>query len=326
MTRLDVRSESWPLRETFTISRGSKTHAEVIVVELSDGAIVGRGECVPYAHYGEDPASVLGQIEDLRGSVERDMDRSALSRVIGAGAARNALDCAMWDLEAKREGRPVWEIAGLDEPEPLMTAYTLSLGAPAEMAAAAGRNAHRPVLKIKLGRTGVLEAIGAIREAAPAPRLIVDANEAWSIEDLERRLPALAEAGVSLVEQPLPAGEDDDLAKIDHAVPIAADESCHVSDDVDGLARLYDVVNIKLDKAGGLTEALALRSAARASGLGVMVGCMVSTSLAMAPALLVAAGAEFVDLDGPLLLASDREYGLELVDGALQPADRKLWG
>ena len=336
MPALAVRRESWPLAGVFRISRGARRVAHTVLVELRDGDAAGRGECVPYARYGETVESVVESIEGLRGDLERGMGREALAGAVGPGAARNAIDCALWDLEAKRSGCRAWAVAGAavaagmrpgTPPAPVVTAYTLGIDEPDAMREAAARHAARPLLKVKLDGERVVERVAAVRAGAPGARIIVDANEAWSAETLRRRLPGLAELGVELVEQPLPAGADAALADVERAVPIAADESCHTRADLPGLAGRYDVVNVKLDKTGGLTEALALRDAARDAGFGIMVGCMLATSLAMAPALLVAQGARFVDLDGPLLLARDREPGLDYrPDGRVAPPPRALWG
>ena len=320
---LTAREEAWPIRGSFRISRGAKTEARVVVAEISDGAHRGRGECVPYARYGESVESVLAQIASVQGALT---DRAALQAQLLAGAARNAVDCALWDLEAKRSGRRVWELAGLAEPEPRITAYTLSLDEPALMAEAARAAADRPLLKLKLGGEGDPERVAAVRQAAPRARLIVDANEAWRPDQLEPFGRALAALGVELIEQPLPASDDAALAAVARPVPICADESCHDRAGLAGLVGRYDCVNLKLDKTGGLTEALALAREAERLGLGLMVGCMVGTSLAMAPATLLAGAAAFVDLDGPLLLARDREAGLSYDGGLVRPPDRALWG
>ena len=330
MPALAVRRESWPLAGVFRISRGARSVAETVLVEIRDRDVAGRGECVPYSRYGETVESVVESIEELRGDIEAGLTRKALAGAMGPGAARNAIDCALWDLEAKRTGRRAWETAAgfaAPAPEPVVTAYTLGIDEPGAMREAAARHAARPLLKVKLGGDRITERVAAVRAGAPGARLIVDANEAWTAESLRARLPELAGLGVELVEQPLPAGADAALADIERSVPVAADESCHTSADLPGLAGRYDVVNIKLDKTGGLTEALALRDAATAAGFGIMVGCMLATSLAMAPALLVAQGARFVDLDGPLLLARDREPGLDYhPDGRVDPPPPVLWG
>jgi L-alanine-DL-glutamate epimerase-like enolase superfamily enzyme len=320
--RLTVETVVFALAKPFTISRGSRTEAWVLTVTVEAEGARGRGECVPYARYGETLESVRAQILSL----PADFDRAALQGLLPAGAARNAVDCALWDLEAKRTGRRVWELAGLPAPAPQVTAYTLSLDAPEAMRAEAARHAHRPLLKVKLGGAGDLERIEAVRAGAPAARIVVDANEAWTPEGYAALAPALARLGVELVEQPLPAGADAALAGLARPLPVCADESCHDRASLSGLAGQYDVVNIKLDKTGGLTEALALRSAAAAAGFGIMVGCMVGSSLAMAPALLVAQGAAVVDLDGPLLLAQDRAGGLVYDDAGVHPPEPELWG
>ena len=323
---LSVRIERWPLAGVFAISRGSKTEAVVVVAELSDGTHRGRGESVPYARYGETPDGIVAAIEAERPVLRRGLDRGALQRAMPAGAARNALDCAYWDVNAKRAGRRVHELAGLGVPGPLTTAYTISLGSAAAMAAAAEQAAWRPLLKVKLGGDDDGTRIGAVRRAAPRAQLIVDANEGWNLDNFKANLAACADAGVTLIEQPLPEGRDEALARIKHPVPVCADESVHDRASLDALTGKYDVVNIKLDKAGGLTEALALAAESERRGFAVMVGCMVATSLAMAPAMLVAQRARWVDLDGPLLLASDRADGLRYEGSLVYPPDPVLWG
>jgi L-alanine-DL-glutamate epimerase-like enolase superfamily enzyme len=324
---LSVRIERWPLAGAFTISRGSKTEAVVVVAELSDGTHRGRGESVPYARYGETADGIVAAIEAMRPALQQGLDRPALQQAMRSGAARNALDCAYWDVNAKAAGRHAHELAGLGPPAPLTTAYTISLGTPAAMAEAAERAALRPLLKVKLGggdddRT----RIAAVRRAAPRAEIIVDVNEGWRADDLARNLAACADAGVTLVEQPLPEGGDEALARIKRTIPVCADESVHDRASLDALAGKYDAVNVKLDKAGGLTEALALAGAAEQRGLAVMVGCMVATSLAMAPAMLVAQRARVVDLDGPLLLAKDRPEGLRYDGSLVYPPEPALWG
>ena len=319
---LHVHYDDFRLAEAFTISRGTKTQAEVITVTVEDGAHRGHGECVPYARYGESRGSVKAQIKALP---ER-FDRAALQDLLPAGAARNAVDCALWDLAAKQTGRRVWELAGLSAPGPEVTAFTLSLDTPSEMRRAAERHRHRPVLKIKLGTPDDIPRLEAVRAGAPKPRIIVDANEGWSPEVYADLAPHLQRLGVVLVEQPLPAGADDALLGMARPVPVCADESCHDRAALPGLKGKYDLVNIKLDKTGGLTEALALRDAARVAGYGVMVGCMVGSSLAMAPAVLVAQGAALTDLDGPLLLARDREHALRYDEEGVHPGALELWG
>lgn len=326
MPRLTVRRESWPLAGVFTISRGSRTSAEVVVAEIGGDGVVGRGECVPYARYGETMDGVVTAIEALAAGIETGLDRDALQRALPPGAARNALDCALWDYEAKSRGTPVWQLAGLDEPGPVVTAYTLSLDTPEAMARAARAEAHRPLLKMKLAGEGDRERVAAVREAAPDSRLIVDANEGWKPVMVEPFGAALAELGVEMIEQPLPADADAMLGQTPHPVPFFADESCHDRASLPSVIGRYEGINIKLDKTGGLTEALALKREAEAAGLRIMVGCMVATSLAMAPAMLLARDAAIVDLDGPLLLSRDREHGLDYADGRLQPPRLALWG
>jgi len=323
---LSVALESFPIAGRFVISRGAKTRAVVVTATLRQGAHIGRGECVPYGRYGESPESVIAQIEGARAGIESGADRAALARLLPPGAARNALDCAMWDLEAKRSGVRAHVRAGFDRLEPLVTAYTLSVGAPEDMRAAAAKAADRPLLKVKLAGAGDPERLAAVRAGAPGARLIVDANEAWREDNIAENLAACARAGVALIEQPLPAGQDEALARIDRTVPICADESAHDRASLPALAGLYDAVNIKLDKTGGLTEALAMAREARDRGLAVMAGCMVGTSLAMAPAALVGQYAAFVDLDGPLLLARDRETALVYEGSTLLPPEPALWG
>ena len=323
---LRASGQRWPLAATFTISRGSKSHADVVVVEIEEDGVLGRGECVPYPRYAETVDSVLESIGRTRGWVESGGEPETLGECLPAGAARNAVDCALWDLRAKQTGRRVWELARCPAPVPVVTAYTLSLDTPEAMARSAREHAARPLLKLKLDRDQPIERVAAVRRAAPACRLIVDANEAWEHEDLARWLPMLGDLGVELVEQPLPAGTDHRLAALASPIPIGADESCHTSADLDGLRDRYRIVNIKLDKTGGLTEALRLRAAALSAGLEFMVGCMVGTSLSMAPATVLTPGARVVDLDGPLLLAHDREPCLRY-DGALvHPPTPDVWG
>jgi L-alanine-DL-glutamate epimerase-like enolase superfamily enzyme len=325
-TLLTVRVERWPIAGRFVISRGARSEAVVVVAELADGAARGRGECVPYPRYGETVESVVAAIEAFRQPVAGGLDRAALQAALPPGAARNALDCALWDLDAKRRGRRVHALLGLAPPRPLTTAYTISLGSPEAMAEAAAKAAARPLLKIKLGGSGDPARLAAVRRAAPSSELIVDANEAWTKADLEENFAACAAAGVRLIEQPLPAGDDAALAGLARPVRVCADESVHDRASLPRLVGRYDAVNIKLDKTGGLSEALALRDDAERLGFAVMVGCMVATSLAMAPALLVAQRAEFVDLDGPLLLARDRPDGLRYEASLVHPPAFELWG
>ncbi|HEU5276304.1 MAG TPA: N-acetyl-D-Glu racemase DgcA [Xanthobacteraceae bacterium] len=323
---LTVATERWPIAGAFTISRGSKTEAEVVVATVSDGLVRGRGECVPYARYGETAEGVSATIAALAPDVSRGLTREELQRLLPAGAARNALDCALWDLAAKRAGKPVHVLAGLPPPEPRVTAYTISLGRPDAMASAAAKAAARPLLKVKLGQAGDPERIRAVRAAAPRAELIVDANEGWTPDNLAENLAACAAVGVTLVEQPLPAGSDNALAGITHPIPVCADESVHDRASLARLAGKYEAINLKLDKTGGLTEALALAAEAERLNFVLMVGCMISTSLAIAPALLLARKARVVDLDGALLLARDRPDGLRYDETRVHPATSTLWG
>ncbi len=321
-------TERWPIAGTFTISRGAKTEAVVVVAELADGQMTGRGECVPYARYGESVASVTAAIDAIRPRLAAGLTRQTLQSAMPPGAARNALDCAFWDLEAKRSGKRVHELAGLPAPHPLTTAFTISIAGPAEMAQAAATASGRALLKIKLGAADGDDAarIAAVRAAAPKATLIVDANEGWTEQNLAANLAACAQAGVVLVEQPLPEGQDQALARIQRPIPVCADESVHDCRSLPALAGKYDAVNIKLDKTGGLTEALKMALDCQKSGFAVMAGCMVATSLAMAPAVLLAQSARFVDLDGPLLLARDRDGGLRYEASLVYPADAGFWG
>ncbi|OLO09100.1 dipeptide epimerase [Salinicola sp. MH3R3-1] len=323
---LSVEEQVFPLAEVFTISRGSRTEARVVVATLNDGTHAGRGECVPYAHYGESVDSVIAEIESMGDALANGMDRLELQTRLPAGAARNALDCAFWDLEAKIAGKPVWALAGIDEPRAEITAFTLSLDTPDVMRDKARRHADRPLLKLKLGGEGDIERLEAVREGAPEARIIVDANEGWDREAYQRLAPTLLALGIRMVEQPLPAGDDAPLAEIERPLPVCADESCHDRRSLPNLVGRYDMINIKLDKTGGLTEALALKQEALAQGFEIMVGCMVGSSLSMAPALLVAQGAAVVDLDGPLLLARDREHGMRFDVEGVHPAMPALWG
>jgi L-alanine-DL-glutamate epimerase-like enolase superfamily enzyme len=325
---LTATIEHWPVAGSFSIARGSVTEVITVVAEIVDGPLRGRGECRPYPRYGETPEGVKAEIDALGHEIAAGLTRGALQARLHAGAARNALDCALWDFEAKRAGKTVAALAGLPEPGPLVTAYTLSLGTPDSMAEAARNASARPLLKVKLGATDGLdpERIAAVRAGAPESELIVDANEGWTGAALKRNLAACAAARVTLVEQPLPAGDDAVLASINRPIPVCADESAHDRASLKALIGRYDAINIKLDKTGGLTEALALAGEARDAGLTLMVGCMLASSLAMAPAVLVAQGAAVVDLDGPLLLARDREHGLAFTGSTLAPPSPLLWG
>lgn len=326
MLSLAVSVERFPILGKFVIARGAKTQAVVVVATIEDKGFRGRGESVPYARYGESVESVLTQIASVRSAIEAGADCKLLQSLLPPGAARNALDCALWDLAAKKSGIAAHVLAGVAPPEPLVTAFTISAGKPDKMAAAAARARGRPLLKVKLTGDGDAERLACVRAAAPEATLIVDANEAWSEGDLERNLEACAAADVALVEQPLPAGEDSILAKIPHILPICADESVRDRAGLEALRPCYDAINIKLDKTGGLTEALAMVDLAQGLGFELMIGCMVATSLAMAPALLLAQRARFIDLDGPLLLARDRPEGLIYTNSIIHPPLSELWG
>jgi L-Ala-D/L-Glu epimerase len=326
MRRLTLRIETWPVRGVFRISRGSQTEIIVVTAEIQEGSMMGRGECRPYARYGETPESVMAAIEAIRQDLQEGLERDQLGNYLAPGAARNAVDCALWDLAAKRAGQPVWKLAGLPPPQPLITAYTLSVDSPENLAAIAESQKWRPLLKLKLAGQDDLQCVAAVRAYAPAARLIIDANEAWSQRDYEDLTPELARLGVEMLEQPFPAGADACLATLPKLLPVCADESCHDSQSLDRLMGLYDIVNIKLDKTGGLTEALQMKALARQHGFEVMVGCMVGTSLAMAPAFFLAQDCHYVDLDGPLLLAKDRQPGLHFAGSQIFPPDGALWG
>ncbi|ATA23123.1 dipeptide epimerase [Brenneria goodwinii] len=326
MTEIELFHESWPLQGTFTISRGSKSQADVVVVALRCGDATGYGECTPYARYGESIESVMTQIAALSDDIRHGLDRERLQTRLPAGAARNALDCAFWDLECKQHNQRIWQRLNLPTPQVLETAYTLSLDTPARMQQAAQQNANRPLLKLKLADKDDLARVAAVRKGAPSARLIVDANEGWDAELYLKLVPELAALGVAMIEQPLPAGKDAVLAELPHPIPICADESCHDSHSLAAIAGRYDMINIKLDKSGGLTEALRLRASALAQGMQIMVGCMVSTSLSMAPAFIVAQGAQVVDLDGPLLLQRDRPNGLRYDGSQIHASESALWG
>lgn len=331
--RLSVRTEAWPIAGAFTISRGSKTQADVVVAEVSDGVVSGWGECVPYARYGESVSSVLADLQAMAEVLATtSLTPEALSERMPAGAARNALDCALWDYRAKADGQRVMDRIGMTDPRPVVTAYTLGIDSPDAMAAKAARAAADgvPLLKVKVGADAPLDRLKAVHAAAPQCRLIVDANEGWTLGQLADLMPVLPRLGAVLVEQPLPAGQDAGLEELVRdgriTVPVCADESLHTAADLPSLRGRYQVINIKLDKTGGLTGALALKAAAQAQGFRIMVGCMVGTSLGMAPAVLVAQGADFVDLDGPLLLSRDRVPGLQYSGTVVSPPVRALWG
>ncbi|GAB3125903.1 N-acetyl-D-Glu racemase DgcA [Novispirillum itersonii] len=331
--RLSVRTEAWPIAGAFTISRGSKTQADVVVAEVTDGTVSGWGECVPYARYGESVAGVMAELQAMAGPLAASgLTPEALSERMPAGAARNALDCALWDYRAKLDGQRVMDRIGIADPRPVVTAYTLGIDTPEVMAAKAARAAADglPLLKIKVGADNPLDRLKAVHAAAPQCRLIVDANEGWTLEQLADLMPLLPGLGAVLVEQPLPAGQDAGLEELVRdgriTVPVCADESLHTAADLPTLRGRYQAINIKLDKTGGLTGALALKAAALAQGFRIMVGCMVGTSLGMAPAMLVAQGVDFVDLDGPLLLSRDRVPGLQYKGTVVSPPVPELWG
>lgn len=319
---ITITEDTFRLAQTFTISRGSKTEARVLTVRIARGGHVGWGECVPYARYGETLETVAAQIRTLPSAITR----LALQTSLPAGAARNAVDCALWDLEAKTSGQRVWQCADLPAPKPVQTAYTLSLDTPENMRRAAAKAAHYPILKIKLGTEADMPRVEAVRLGAPKSVIIVDANEGWSVEAYVALAPHLVRLGVTLVEQPLPAGADDSLAEIARPLPVCADESCHDRSSLPSLRGKYDMINVKLDKTGGLTEAMALCADARAMGFGLMVGCMVGSSLSMAPATLIAQGAAYVDLDAPLLLAEDRAVAIAYDAQGIHPPEAALWG
>ena len=319
---ITVTADTFQLAEVFTISRGSRTEAKVLTARVSRDGNDGWGECVPYARYGETLDSVTEEILSL----SSDISRQALQGALPPGAARNAVDCALWDLEAKQAGKRVWDLLGLPAPKPEITAYTLSLDTPENMEASARKHAARPLLKIKLGTPDDMPRLEAVRRGAPDTPIIIDANEGWTAEVYTDLAPHLVRLGVKLVEQPLPAGDDDMLSEIARPLPVCADESCHDRASLPGLKGKYDVINIKLDKTGGLTEALALKDAGLAQGYGVMVGCMVGSSLAMAPATILAQGVAFTDLDGPLLLAEDRKSALTFDAAGVHAPAANLWG
>jgi len=323
---LTVTTERWPIAGRFVLSRGAKTEAEIVLAEIVEGEFRGRGECVPYARYGESTQSVARAIEALAQPIAAGLSRSALQDILPPGAARNALDCALLDLEAKLSRRPAHALLGLPAPKPVITAFTLSLDTPAAMGEAAAAAKDRPLLKLKLGPDAALQAVRAVRAAAPQSRLIVDANEAWSLAALSALARPLQALGVCLIEQPLPAKNDAALEGQSWAVPLCADESLHSRQELSAIARRYQAVNIKLDKTGGLTEAVLLLNEAKSLGLTIMMGCMVATSLAMAPAALLATQADYVDLDGPLLLARDRDHGIRYTGSLMAPPEPVLWG
>tara|TARA_Y100001960_G_scaffold314303_1_gene378324 strand:+ start:2893 stop:3879 length:987 start_codon:yes stop_codon:yes gene_type:complete len=319
-------TEAWPLTKPFTISRGTKTVANVLVVEITEDGYTGRGEGVPYAHYGETTEGVLAKVALSKNAIEDGVSKETILSVFEPGAGRNALDSALWDLEAKLIGRPVWEYLGLQKPAPIITAQTISIGKASTMASQAKELISAPLIKVKLDAEDVVSRVTAVREAAPGSRLIVDANEAWDMSLLAEVAPILDKLGVEMIEQPISSKEDAVLANYKSPVPLCADEGCHTCEDITKARERYDMINIKLDKTGGLTEALQLAYSAKRVGLEIMIGCMVGTSLAMAPAMMLASFAEFVDLDGPLLLQEDRKNGLVFKDGYVYPPLSALWG
>lgn len=323
--KVNLYKQSWPIRGSFTISRGSKTQAETIIIELEHQGVIGRGECVPYGRYGESIDSVMQQIEQIVPQLKAGVSRDDLQPLLPSGAARNAVDCAMWDLECKLSGQSIWEKVSV-EAEALTTAYTLSLDTPENMQKTAEEHAFRPLLKLKLGGPDDLERVKAVRRGAPNAKIILDANEAWTKEVYQQLIPELLKLDVAMIEQPFHADEDHVLDELERPIAICADESCHDRNSLSKVIGRYDMVNIKLDKTGGLTEALQLKVEAEAAGLRIMVGCMVSSSLSMAPAFVVAQGAEVVDLDGPLLLSEDIEYGFEFENNLMLPFHKSLWG
>ena len=323
--QIEAKEEVWPLKNVFRISRGSRTETRLVVVTVSDGAQIGRGEAVPIRRYNQTIESVLAQIESVKTATPP--DRLRLQEILPAGAARNALDCALWDLAAKISGKRVWEMANISIVSEIETSFTISLDAPEEMGAAAELNAAAPILKLKLGGDNVdLARVEAVRDSAPVARLLIDANESWSPDHYKKIVPALKRLGVELIEQPFPANADDVLENLEHLVPVCADESCHTRADLPRLKNRYDAINVKLDKTGGLTEALVLAARARASGFKLLIGCMVGTSLGMAPARTLAGADDYVDLDGPLLLARDRDHGLPYQNGRIGLPAKELWG
>lgn len=322
---IEAREEVWPLKEVFRISRGSRTEARVVVVTVADGEHVARGEGVPIRRYKQSAESVIAEIESIKS--EKNLNRHRLGELLPAGTARNALDCARWDLEAKISGKRAWELVNVQMIPEVETSFTISLDAPDRMAAAAKAAASSPILKLKLGGDDAdLARVEAVRNAAPNERLLIDANESWSPDHYRKIVPALKELGIALIEQPFPADADEVLESLNHPIPVCADESCHTTDDLSRLKNRYEVINVKLDKTGGLTEALRLCESARENGFKLLIGCMVGTSLGMAPARLLASAADYVDLDGPLLLARDRHNALSYRNGKIGMPARELWG
>jgi L-Ala-D/L-Glu epimerase len=322
---IEAVEETWRLKHVFRISRGERSEMPVVVVTVSDGQHTGRGEGVPIRRYNQTTQSAIAQIESVKR--EKNLDRHRLQKLLPAGAARNAIDCALWDLESKRSRKRVWELANVAMKPEVETSFTISLDSPEKMGAAANSNSSAPILKLKLGGNDVdLARVEAVRAAAPKSRLLIDANESWSPDHYRKIVPTLKEFGVELIEQPFPADADEILETLDRPIPVCADESCHTTVDLPRLKNRYEMINVKLDKTGGLTEALQLCERARESGFKILIGCMVGTSLSMAPARVLASTADYVDLDGPLLLARDREHGLEYGNGKIDIPSRQLWG
>ncbi len=326
MRSLQVKKEIFSVKGVFSISRSSVTSIEVVVVEISENGVIGRGECRPYQRYGETIEKTITQILSIREKLEQGLSREQLQLELPPSAARNAIDCALWDLEAKQSGRTVWQLAGLPEPGPVVTAYTISVADQQKMVEDAKKNAHRPILKVKVSNQAVVETLKAIRMACPHAKLLIDANEAWSLEDYQRITPQLKELDIAMIEQPLLAGKDESLSSLPHPVPLCADESCHDSNTLEKLQGHYEIINIKLDKTGGLTEAIKTAKKAKELGFEIMIGCMLSTSLSIAPAFLLSGYASFLDLDGPILLAEDRPSGLKFEGSNIFPPDRNFWG
>ena len=324
--KVNLLDESWLIEGSFTISRGSRTHANVVVVELQQGEHTGRGECVPYARYDESIESVIAELAALKDKIVAGLTRQEMQSLLPAGAARNALDCAYWDLACKQSGQRIWQQLEVAQPESVITAFTLSLDTPERMKAAAIKNAHRPLLKLKLAGEGDVERVAAVREGSPNARIIVDANEGWNEAQYLEMVPELVKLNVEMIEQPFPASDDAALAHLPRPITLCADESCHDSSSLKNIIGRYDMINIKLDKTGGLTEAIALKEEAEKAGLQIMVGCMVATSLAMAPAFIVAQNVQIVDLDGPLLLAEDRQSGIQFDESLMNVYQAALWG
>ena len=324
--KVNLLDESWLIEGSFTISRGSRTHANVVVVELQQGEHTGRGECVPYARYDESIESVIAELAALEDKIVAGLTRQEMQSLLPAGAARNALDCAYWDLACKQSGQRIWQQLEVAQPESVITAFTLSLDTPERMKAAAIKNAHRPLLKLKLAGEGDVKRVAAVREGSPNARIIVDANEGWNEAQYLAMVPELVKLNVEMIEQPFPASNDAALAHLPRPITLCADESCHDSSSLKNIIGRYDMINIKLDKTGGLTEAIALKEEAEEAGLQVMVGCMVATSLAMAPAFIVAQNVQIVDLDGPLLLAEDRQSGIQFDESLMNVYQAVLWG